>query len=1105
MTIKDKMYYRKTSSARNYSNTPSGTMYVERLIASKPCFSSAIQQGEQEKKSLVLADWTSPTWSKDKCKQVQKTLSDLIDDGFALYSWQNGRVIPINKNHLLTMSFLDGMTPASEQEVTNAAIIQKENKLTKEQVMVIDNYCLNSLINNTETKEPRTIRTSEIPSDWSDQTLEKMITLLTTSKPKLEEIILDEFSYEKSRINCILKDKFKNVKFKEDYQVFDNFRINDEKAQIIADNLTLNINSLRDIEEISIQKYYTDNIDFTLSKIGSVKTLIIGSHQFQSLISLQALFPKIQTLDLSDCDNITGCFEGKSLTNLVKINLGCTDISKADVEDLLKNAPNLQELNLSDCEDITGCFEGKSLTNLVKINLGGSKISKADVEDLLKNAPNLQELDLSYCKEITGCFERKSLTNLVKINLCRSKISKADVEDLLKNAPNLQELDLRECRNITGCFKEKNLNNLVKIDLGNSGISKADVEDLLKNAPNLQELDLSCCNDITGCFKKKNLNNLVKIDLGGSKISKADVEDLLKNVPNLQELSLRGCPNITGCFEEVNLNSLMIIDLGSISISQTDLVSLLQHSPNLKAINFCNISNMSNFLENVHDLKNLVEISFMYDTQISINDLIKLKKIAPNLNQKSIDLINSFFQRTNSTSPPTTTSIPQPKPVDSIHDPKLMKEFKPTPQDAPFQYKDLKTKHQGMVINKLCQYLITEQIHTHVIPKIQDGMCCAMSYYFSNMDRSQWDKFIKLAQEWDVKSEIDDSLKEYFDQLVTYVKKYQLQPQPSSQYIGDNLQLFLDNTTTPVVLTDPWHAICIKPIAADNNTWQVYDPNYVDGYKTISKKELHAEITKSLGTLISINSDNQPDCKSSILNPNKFIENGGLLALCSCENVNDMLKDIPENYVWTKKALDGIRCRSTSGTPAWFLGGKSKNPKINKLTTTLLSAFKNQDKNYATTLSQSLAALTSAQKNECSAKLREITAKQQSTAGTTASPFDPSELIEEIRSQANKKNYETRLQTWKKTAEKAESHLAYCMHCLKNDKGASKRLIELDSTKHVNGIRIHLEQTAKNLNRKIFYIDKPDDLVRHILCHPLLSMMLSIQDHLVCQCRRSYD
>src|SRR3990167_2201677 len=505
--IKDKMYYRKTSSARNYSNTPSGTMYVERLIASKPCFSSAIQQGEQEKKSLVLADWTSPTWSKDKCKQVQKTLRDLIDDGFALYSWQNGRVIPINKNHLLTMSFLDGMTPASEQEVTNAAIIQKENKLTKEQVMVIDNYCLNSLINNTETKEPRTIRTSEIPSDWSDQTLEKMITLLTTSKPKLEEIILDEFSYEKSRINCILKDKFKNVKFKEDYQVFDNFRINDEKAQIIADNLTLNINSLRDIEEISIQKYYTDNIDFTLSKIGSVKTLIIGSHQFQSLISLQALFPKIQTLDLSDCDNITGCFEGKSLTNLVKINLGCTDISKADVEDLLKNAPNLQELNLSDCEDITGCFEGKSLTNLVKINLGGSKISKADVEDLLKNAPNLQELDLNYCKEITGCFERKSLTNLVKINLCRSKISKADVEDLLKNVPNLQELDLRGCRNITGCFEEVNLNSLMIIDLGSISISQTDLVSLLKNAPNLQELDLSCCNDITGCFKKKNLNN----------------------------------------------------------------------------------------------------------------------------------------------------------------------------------------------------------------------------------------------------------------------------------------------------------------------------------------------------------------------------------------------------------------------------------------------------------------------------------------------------------------------------------------------------------------------------------------------------------------------
>src|SRR3990167_8889548 len=188
MTLKDKMYYRKTSSARNYSNTPSGTMYVERLIASKPCFSSAIQQGEQEKKSLVLADWTSPTWSKDKCKQVQKTLRDLIEDGFAIYSWQNGRVIPINKNHLLTMTFINYMTIASEQEVANAAIAQKENKLTKEQVLVIDNHSLNLLIKKSENSEPRILRTSEIPSDWSDQTLAQMITLLITSTPKIEKI-----------------------------------------------------------------------------------------------------------------------------------------------------------------------------------------------------------------------------------------------------------------------------------------------------------------------------------------------------------------------------------------------------------------------------------------------------------------------------------------------------------------------------------------------------------------------------------------------------------------------------------------------------------------------------------------------------------------------------------------------------------------------------------------------------------------------------------------------------------------------------------------------------------------------------------------------------
>src|SRR3990167_1524589 len=186
--MNEKLYYYETSSTIQYTSTINGDPVISQLAEGKPYWVSLTPPKNKKKKSLVLADWTAPTWSEDKLKQVQKTLSDLIEDGFAIYSWQNGRVIPINKNHLLTMTFINYMTIASEQEVANAAIAQKENKLTKEQVLVIDNHSLNLLIKKSENSEPRILRTSEIPSDWSDQTLAQMITLLITSTPKIEKI-----------------------------------------------------------------------------------------------------------------------------------------------------------------------------------------------------------------------------------------------------------------------------------------------------------------------------------------------------------------------------------------------------------------------------------------------------------------------------------------------------------------------------------------------------------------------------------------------------------------------------------------------------------------------------------------------------------------------------------------------------------------------------------------------------------------------------------------------------------------------------------------------------------------------------------------------------
>jgi hypothetical protein len=450
------------------------------------------------------------------------------------------------------------------------------------------------------------------------------------------------------------------------------------------------------------------------------------------------------------------------------------------------------------------------------------------------------------------------------------------------------------------------LKNLSAINFGES-CSIEYIQSTLKATANLKTIDLKNCKNLADQLNLDgiNLSALETIDLSCSKISMPNLQALLKAAPKLKTIDLSSCKNLAGSLnlDGINLAALETIDLSDSNISAPNLQALLKAAPKLKTINLseCRVLFGPLNLDGI-SLAALETIN-VSESNLSAQSLQEIKKAAPMANiQGSPHEKRAEFQS-------------DATPTDQKHDPKKMKEFKPS--NEPFQFKNInKTKNQGMIIEKLCHYLTLTKQHLDIIPKLQDGICNALSHFFSNRSKSQWDGFISLALDWNGEANtLSDDLSSHFNCLYADIQKYQLGSQSTTQYLGDGLQLFLSslanrNTNQSYILYNPWHAIAIKPNG--DGSWAVYDPNYVNGYRVVWGEEFLKTIHTAIGQIVSIESDKAiPYCE--IKNPNDFIAQGGLLALCKNDNKANMLSKLPKDYPYTKEALDGILLRSTAG------------------------------------------------------------------------------------------------------------------------------------------------------------------------------------------------
>ena len=580
-------------------------------------------------------------------------------------------------------------------------------------------------------------------------------------------------------------------------------------------------------------------------------------------------------------------------------------------------------------------------------------------------------------------------------------------------------------------------------------------------APQLRKINLNYCIGLTGKLELANdsLSQLEDINLNYSYLSLENLQTILRAAPQLKKISLSECNDLNGTLELANDSLLQLedIDLNNSRLSLENLQAIFNAAPNLTPQ--CKQS-----IANKIAQANQVRASGGAGLTSAL-----VSKTEINEDDSEIILSTSTLINGNATTVIPAKNENRPDDIDftnQTHDPYQMKDFEPNKKS--FEFKGTNTtKNQGMIIEKLSQYLTLTQQNVSDIPTLQDGICKPLSYYFTDIEKPQWDTFVDKALAWDGRVDtLDDGLQKHFDRLFDeYVQRYQFISQSKEKYIGDNLDLFLTTQET-CILGNPWHAIAIKRSAEG---WLVYDPNCVLGCLEVTAHDLLKILHGTIGTLVSIIKADIEQVECKINDPDAFIAQGGLLALCFNYNSNNILSKLTTNHTYSKDALDGLLLRSAKGKPAWAIGLASYHTSIKQFTQTLINQFELNNPDAIKQLEKGLWALTPAQKDELIKTLvRGLNTEQG------ANQRLQSKLIATIRKSINKPQYVQRLRTWDKTATLVSNTRLYFHQCLTS--GQKKRLIELDSEQHLDTLRQQLQQQAANTGRPVFYIDNPTEL-----------------------------
>lgn len=1019
MPFPDQFYRTVPDSEQRYTYRAAGNRLLpKRLFQGLAPYVRTAFARRKIPKTLVLADWRLSFYSLVELQRLKEEISRLLDAGFPVVLWRENE-LPITMTHS-NLHLLSDKEIHKQVGLPHSAVVQTEAirhfGLPADHLHVLDDREIDRLVEGNDNLGPRRLYLRHGPYVFDGNKvvntpeMQKFQTFLQEADPPFEKVVN----------SLVVGDKGRRTKHLAKFIPIHTLKLVQE-----------DINLLCEYGEFA-RWSQTNEYDM----LPSHEVIIKGGMPLHSKFS--PAFSNLQYLQFEDT-----------------LDIKPSDFIALTASQHLKHLI-LQRSAFKEMDAVTQPLHeswNKTLETLVIDSLKGD-FPQALVETILnKSAKTIRHLTLKSSDATCHSIKLPEMPELESMVLCGNSSKAIDATNPLLATPNVKRLYL------TGSDAGSNLNTLLKTN---------------KRLDALEELHLEGIGFFTKFHilfqtanKLKHLR-LININIGDTPITKMP-------------------------------ESLETFHLGSINpTSYQDLMTDILISPKLHTLELSAELEPSDIfmkqIELIHILKNCkppsLETIILRNMFLSTKDLSKLVLAYPNL--KTLDLRHCYFDATLlpanffplhltvhlplARDPVLATSsveVPATPPVAAPFDTQFFANFKPHEEEYEFNYKgENQSLNQAMVIEKLSQYLTLTNQHKAYIYRLQDGICNALSHGF--LQEPQWQDLLSRMQKWNGKPgslNANSVLREDFDRLFNYVKQYQLLPSIASApnyYLGDHLHSFLQNNREACILSNPWHAIGIRPHSNTPNSWEIYDPEHPEAVRTVNQDELYTAVTHDLERLVNVEWPH-----THILLPvpkiddlTAFLHNGGLLVLSSKPKLWQQFQRELTQQIWTMDALKGILLRDMKGKPAWFHGLKSQyglGAFTKQLIDTLLS---NPDMSLA--FQQSMEHLEGFERLECQTLLVQ--------AASTSTPAMPP-VLDLIRNAPKPKNpYLRAFKTWEEHEELIATREAFCQAALQTG-NISRRLIAGNSSASTKAMAFSLQKQCIDTHRPVFYIHSPDDLI----------------------------
>ncbi len=1149
--IPDEFYRLADSSRPDTTTTPTGNMALQQLIAGKPDYWVRLSSQILQPQELILTDYRAFNWSCDKRDQVIEKLLNLIAKGFSIYIWQAGHVVALTEANLADMLksqlVRNAIEPEDEQVIADIAV--SEQNLAQKNIQFLNDYWIDVLLSPDPNSVQRVIDTSDLCEFSHDnKKFFKALVSLQKSLPRVNRIIVNIESRNTLRLNNWMagylticfpqlpredRNNATTIRIlgeKEGETDIEIFKKNNITALVLSGSFTQkfiehhtgSLYACSSLREIMFNNFFMEEHSFEslrdcIKKMESVKI----AHSNIDLFSFLTTFLKKLTVVHSVVKLTT--LRGSHSLSLEDLYIQRAIILVDDLCKLIEAVPRLKTLQLAQLNKLD-VRKGDALFNALirlteleelQLDFTHLNIDMETMHALLLALPRIKKVKLYFIpKNFSASGILQNIAAHLQhvefdIDFFRASDDAAESNVVIQNKKLSQIVHLSKLT----------LNN---VDLGSiasqvPGLKELTVTKSLPTWQNLQPNSFLTLKSLSAA-KCRNINSLLV---------------LLKAAPTLENLHYVSdyivSPKIEFPINETNEFPRLKYLFIDKSASEREVTALLVLAKNLKFLhlnkNYFTVKEESTFLDSI-SLQQL-ETLCMSEMIVSAEFCCKLIKSAPGLKHivisdseiTKINNIDAFYAELEKIAPhakiyfsnnkieiqfnhkeeKNSHPIPLMDPVHSVDDYLRNRSSPANNPDYQFTYQGQnKTLNQGMVIEKLSQYLTIKKKKLELIPQIQDGICKDLSLLAIEKEKAKpgaWNSCLQLMQAWDGQQAISAELETLFEDILKIhartipledIFKILTQIIPRLYYLGDQVMTFLatieeDATQlTHRCIVNPWHSISVW-FDREKNNWRLYDPNFADGVRVIQRDALAETLKNSLGTLISVvGGAPSVQLKNRIHHLNNFLQQGGLLALLQEKDKQSLLAEIKqsESYpsfptqvnVFPDDALQGLFFRDTQNRPVWIRAIHDE--LIRPLATKLLLAYiaKNPEQAQQKLLSD-LANVSEKMRKDTLLFLDNLPSHASETLESkhlgTQSVF---------QHRLRKANYKKLLATWETEKSQAVDVNKYCQEHLAYDPRVKKQLIELSGSDALQGMRFALEEQAKKSGRPVIYIHSAKEL-----------------------------